>query len=291
MAGAFDRSHSRRGDPGWLSSALARAKFLLMKGDSLVLPEGGQSSLLWGERPAVLDPAGARFLGERDGEPLFGLNIGEELWDELSREQRWQLASWRQLVGELEIPDAELAAYAISLERWHERARFCGRCGAETRIDEGGHSRGCTREGCPERIFPRTDPVVIAVVTNGERCLLGRHNRARSSAMFTALAGFVEPGESAEQAVAREIHEEAGVRVRSTRYFDSQPWPFPHSLMLGFHATTEDEEIRIDPTELLEARWFTREELRSGEVLIPPPYAIANRLIHAWVESEPESLR
>lgn len=154
--------------------------------------------------------------------------------------------------------------------------------GSQRRSEEGGHSRVCTGETCGVRAFPRTDPVVITVVSNGDRCLLARHNRARSSAFFTALAGFVEPGESAEEAVAREVFEETGVRARAIRWFGSQAWPFPHQLMLGFLTETDDLEVTIDAEELIEARWFTREEILSGTVPLSAPYSIARRLIDAW---------
>lgn len=278
----FDRSHKRRTDPDWMRKAIRRGSFLLLRDGSFGVRN--DSAILW--RPDDLgfepDPSEVRFLGEREGEALFSLDPGDERWAELSARQRGELAGWRALVGEHQISDASLAAYALSLERWHERARFCGRCGAPTRSEESGHSRTCTREGCDGKEFPRTDPVVITVVTRGDFCLLGRHNRARSSAFFTALAGFVEPGESAEEAVAREIFEEAGVRVDRVRYFRSQPWPFPHQLMLGFYAETEDETITVDPEELIEARWFTRAQIRSGEVPIPPKFAIATQLILGW---------
>ncbi|HEY0590762.1 MAG TPA: NAD(+) diphosphatase, partial [Thermoanaerobaculia bacterium] len=227
----------------------------------------------------------ARFLGEGD-EPLFSLAVPDETVERLTAEGKAQLRTWRELVGEHHIDDAALAAHAIALERWHERSRYCGACGAPTAPTEGGNSRTCSAEGCAVRVFPRTDPVVIAVISNGRRCLLGRHNRARSSAFFTALAGFVEPGESAEDAVRREVFEEAGVRVNAVRYFGSQPWPFPHSLMLGFFGETDDTEIDVDREELIEARWFTPEEILGGSLSIPPRYAIATQLIVAWAEAQ-----
>lgn len=276
----INRSHEHRSDAEWLESARRRASFVLLRNGSIVL--SGERAVTWASSEAF-ESAEAWLLGEQD-EPVFAVCLDDDTWTRLTAQQKVELLGWRDLVGELEISDAQLAAYAVSLERWHDRARFCGRCGAPTRSEEAGHSRACTREGCGEREFPRTDPVVIAVISNGDRCLLGRHNRARSKAFFTALAGFVEPGESAEEAVAREIFEEAGVRVKDVRYFSSQPWPFPHSLMLGFHARTDDEEIRIDPVELLEARWFTREEILGGTFPFPPPFTIANRLIVSWAE-------
>jgi NAD+ diphosphatase len=275
----YDRAAAKRTDEAWIRSALGRGSFLLLHRDSFLLsPEG---SVRWGAVAPGIDLEEARFLGEEES-PLFSVQVGEDEAARLTSEGKARLAGWRELVGEHQIDDAALAAHAIALERWHDRARFCGRCGSPTRPSEGGQSRTCASEACAIRQFPRTDPVVIAVITSGRRCLLGRHNRARSSAFFTALAGFVEPGESAEDAVRREVFEEAGVRVSETRYFGSQPWPFPHSLMLGFHGITSDTEIRVDGEELLEARWFEPEEILAGTVPIPPPFAIANQLIMAW---------
>ncbi len=279
----YDRATIRREDGEWIRRAAARGSFLLLHRDSFLLsPEG---SIRWGSEDAGNDLSEARFLGEGE-EPLFSIQIRGEEAERLTAEGRARLAGWRELVGEHQVGDAALAAHAIALERWHERSLFCGRCGARTASTEGGHSRTCTAEGCGSREFPRTDPVVIAVISNGRRCLLGRHNRARSNAFFTALAGFVEPGESAEDAVRREIFEEAGVRVKEVRYFGSQPWPFPHSLMLGFHGVTDDIEIHVDGEELLEARWFEPEEILSGRIPIPAPYAIATQLIMAWAKGE-----
>ncbi len=275
----YDRASIRRADEEWLRNAQSRGSFLLLHRDSFLLsPEG---SVRWRRELAGTDLSEARFLGE-GGEPIYSIAIGEGEVERLTADGTARLASWRELVGEHQIGDAALAAHAIALERWHERSRFCGACGAPTASTEAGNSRTCTAAGCAIRAFPRTDPVVIAVISNGRRCLLGRHNRARSSAFFTALAGFVEPGESAEDAVRREVFEEAGVRVDTVRYFGSQPWPFPHSLMLGFFGETDDVEIRVDTEELIEARWFTPEEILSGMLNIPAPYAIATQLIMAW---------
>ncbi|MGH9459063.1 MAG: NAD(+) diphosphatase [Thermoanaerobaculia bacterium] len=284
----FDRLHGKRADAEWIRDASRRGWFLLMRGGDFLVRATAARPLLWpaDAAEAAVRPENVRFLGGSEETPVFAAILDDDAVAELTTLQAARLAGWRELVGEMQIPDADLAAYALSLERWHQRTLFCGRCGSPTHTEESGHSRICSIEECAERVFPRTDPVVIAVVSRGDSCLLGRHQRARSHAFFTTLAGFVEPGESAEDAVRREVLEEAGVEVGAVRYFASQPWPFPHSLMLGFHAETADEEIRIDPEELAEARWFTRDEIRSGDVLIPPPFTIARRLIDAWVEEK-----
>lgn len=193
----------------------------------------------------------------------------------------------RTVAGHLAPGDAAVAAQARSLVDWHARHGFCAACGARTVAEMAGAHRRCI--ACGAEHFPRTDPVAIAVVARGDRCLLGR-NPGWPPGMFSALAGFVEPGETLEEAVRREVQEESHVRVGDVRYLRSQPWPFPSSLMIGCIATAESEEIRIDPAELEEARWFTREQVcaalsGSGNPLtLPPPFAVAHHLIRAWAD-------
>jgi NAD+ diphosphatase len=180
--------------------------------------------------------------------------------------------------------DAGMLVHAVALENWHRTHRFCARCGHATEVVLAGHVRKCP--ACAAEHFPRTDPAVIMlVVDDQDRCLLGRH-AAWPEGRFSTLAGFVEPGESLEQAVAREVLEEAGVTVDDAEYLGSQPWPFPSSLMLGFHAHASDARVRVDGEELAEARWFTRAELKAaidaGEVLPPGGISIARRLIEHW---------
>lgn len=180
-----------------------------------------------------------------------------------------------------------LLAYARGMLHWHNRHRFCGRCGSETRSAEAGHMRACLNPDCGASHFPRTDPAVIMLVTRGDMCLLGRQ-AAWPPGMHSTLAGFVEPGESLEEAVAREVHEETGVRVADVRYCSSQPWPFPSSLMLGFRATALDEEIRVFEDELEDARWFSRDFVRGHEpderFRTPRTDSIAWRLIKDWLD-------
>jgi len=178
-----------------------------------------------------------------------------------------------------------MLAYARGILHWHRQTRFCGVCGSPTELREAGHLRVCTNPACAAHHFPRTDPAVIMLVSRGDRCLLGRKSEWPDG-MYSTLAGFVEPGESLENAVAREVMEETGVAISNIRYHSSQPWPFPASLMLGFYATAETEEINYDPAELEHARWFTRAELADGGAGIrhrPRSDSIARRLIETWV--------
>jgi NAD+ diphosphatase len=192
--------------------------------------------------------------------------------------------------------DAATMAYARGILGWHRRHRYCGTCGSNTESRHGGHVRVCTNPGCGAEIFPRIDPAVIMLVerppTRGRpaKCLLGRHSRFPAGA-FSTLAGFVEPGESLEEAVAREVMEEAGVPVASVSYRASQPWPFPSSLMVGFRAAAASESIVVDPSELEEARWFTAEEIAdfgewgdaSARLRLPRRDSIARALVEEWL--------
>jgi NAD+ diphosphatase len=189
----------------------------------------------------------------------------------------------RRVGGNVAPPDAAIMAHARGLMHWRNRHRFCGVCGAACVAASAGYVMLC--QGCGAHHFPRTDPAVIMLVTSGDRALLGQPAAFRSMRVFTTLAGFVEPGESLEEAVAREVLEETGVHAVRVRYHSSQPWPFPGSIMLGFHADAVTEEITAGDAELVEARWFTREELRAPDgFVLPPDFSIARRLIDDWVD-------
>jgi len=194
------------------------------------------------------------------------------------------------------LPAADLATYggARALVDWHARHRFCARCGYTTKLAKGGWQRTCTNMACKADHFPRVDPVTIMSVEWEGQLLLGRQPRFPPR-RYSALAGFIEPGESIEEAVAREVFEEAGVRVRDVRYVACQPWPFPSSLMIGCHAYADDPAITIDKTELDDARWFTRAEVEyamnglktgteDGAFIAPPPFAVAHHLLKWWLE-------
>jgi NAD+ diphosphatase len=168
---------------------------------------------------------------------------------------------------------------------WHQRHRFCGVCGAPTRSEQAGHVRRCTQPDCAAEIFPRTDPAVIMLVCHGDWCLLGRQAKWPGG-MYSALAGFVEPGESLEDAVAREVLEETGVAVLDCEYHSSQPWPFPSSLMIGYLARASADAVPRADEELEDARWFTRREVASGLVGLPPPQSVSYRLIEDWYDAD-----
>lgn len=183
--------------------------------------------------------------------------------------------------------DAGILATAKAMFEWRGRHSNCANCGQPSQAKDGGWKRQCA--SCNAEHFPRTDPVVIMLAYHGDRCMLGRQE-AWPAGMFSALAGFLEPGESIEEACARELAEEAGLRTLNVRYHSSQPWPYPSSLMIGLIAEVEDDEGAPDQTELSEVRWFTREEakrLLKGEIegtFCPQPMAIAHQLIKAWAE-------
>jgi NAD+ diphosphatase len=221
------------------------------------------------------------FLGIGDGQPRFSAT---ELPHANAR------AAF-DTIGTLAPDEAPLFAAALSLAWWHSRHRFCANCGHESQIERGGWSRRCT--DCSDQHFPRVDPVVIMLAEHDGRLLLGRQPQYPTG-RYSALAGFLEPGESIEAAVARELKEEAGIDVTRVTYIASQPWPFPSSLMLGCHAEALGDELTIDFTELDDARWFSRGEIRaalageSDAAFLPPPrFAIARTLLEHWLSVDP----
>ena len=255
----IDRADHIRTDDAALGELMNwRARVLAM--DGLLPGVDDIGGLEWGSLADVAPEAELVFLGLMDGKAHFAPVPGAGA----DGPAYAQPAAW-QVMQLLSPSDLAIYGGARSLVDWHARHRFCARCGGGTKLVKGGWQRHC--EACGADHFPRTDPVTIMLVeheANGEqRLLLGRQPRFPPK-MYSALAGFVEPGETIEEAVAREIHEEAGVRVRDVRYIASQPWPFPSQLMIGCTSVTDDPALTIDTTELEDARWFTRAELEEA---------------------------
>ena len=276
----LDRAGEHRKDPAWVAAQRehpgARA---IVAGREGILVAGGEALA---RVPLADAPGGAEavLLG-LDGEgPLFAV--------EAAGGGAPDLTGLREAAASLPHADGGLAAYAAALLGWHRRHRFCANCGSPTEVREAGHVRHCP--SCGAEHHPRTDPVVIMIVTRGDDELLLGRQPTWPPGRYSALAGFVEQGESLEEAVAREVFEEAGVMVGTPRYESSQPWPFPSSLMLGFSAPWESGEPAVNDDELEDARWFTRAEVEAaaaGEdapLKVPPRLAIARRLIDAWLE-------
>ena len=295
---ALDRAGEQRKDAGWVASQLRdpAARAVAVGAQGVVVRDGAAPSL---RRVAlrdgvVGDPQTAVLLGLEAGAARFALDL-----DALEPDDRDALVDGATVVPLREAgtllghAEAGLAAYATAMLNWHRRHRFCANCGSATAVVEGGASRHCP--ACGATHFPRTDPVVIMSVEHDGRLLLGRRSGMPTGRM-SVLAGFVSPGESAEEAVAREVMEESGIAVRDPIFVASQPWPFPASLMLGFHAESDGGEPRVGDGELAEVGWFERRQVAAagdwtgaeggdaaGGLGLPPPISIARHLIDHWL--------
>lgn len=231
---------------------------------------------------ARLEPGELILLGEFRGQLAFAAEFREEQAPPLDPDA--EFLDLRLAGGWLDHDEAGLLAYARAMISWRRRHRHCGSCGAPTRAEQAGHVMACSDDTCRSQVFPRLDPAIIVLVTDGERALLGRQS-AWPAGRYSTLAGFVEPGESLEDAVRREVLEETGVEVSGPRYHSSQPWPFPSSLMLGFIATAKSTQIILGDDELEDARWFTRGEIASGTPALPTPHSVSFRLIADWYDA------
>jgi len=288
FAGPYiDRRAEERENPRWLAAARAdpATRYLISQGTTQLLEGGAEPhiALLGNGSPllAAAEPGSEVFLGWFQGAPciLMELPVGRS-WE---LPAGTELAELRPLTAALPADEAGLLAYARALVIWRARHRRCGVCGAPTLATRAGHCRLCSDPSCAQEYFPRIDPAIIVLVSDGERALLGRQ-ASWPPRRYSTIAGFVEPGESLEDAVVREVAEETGVAVTEVRYHSSQPWPFPSSVMLGFKARARTgSEVRLGG-ELEDARWFTREQVQSGEALAPPTQSISWRLIESWLK-------
>ena len=278
---ALDRDAERRTQPEWLAAAWADARVIEIdfQGRSPLDAEQARLDLRRGAQIDSQLPELACFLGQADGTAYFALPLLQ------IDPQRHPPIGLRESASRLSAFDGGLFAYAKALLLWHTRAAFCGACGARTESLSAGHCRRCSNADCGLEHYPRTDAAVIVLVRDGERALIGRAP-GWPERLYSTLAGFVEPGESLEDALRREVLEESGVRVGACRYHSSQPWPFPASLMVGFHAEAVDPAISLGE-ELADARWVSAAELlqevREGVTRLPFPVSISYRLIHDWL--------
>lgn len=298
FAGAgLDRAGLHRKNDAWLaaqrSHAGARA-VPVWRTSSLVVSSDNPLALHLPLAPLIeATGAEAYLLGLIDGIPHFAVDLSameEPLSHPLLAAGGAALAELRDTAALLPRPEAALLAYARAIVEWHRRNPRCSSCGAATEVREGGHVRVCVGPNCDAHHFPRTDPAVIMLVTRGTSCLLARRT-GNKLPMYSTLAGFVEPGESLEEAVAREVMEETGIAVDAVRYHSSQPWPFPTQLMLGFYAEAIGGALKPHPDEIADARWIERAELKAllarpkPELMLPRSVSIARRLILDWLNA------
>lgn len=295
----LDRAEDWRGDPEWLAGRLARddTRFIPVWRDLNLIDDGhGASLLVATDMPA--DGCETVFLGLEGDRAFFAVDLSgsDEAEAVAAAGGRGLFQDLWRAGPSINAREAALMAYARGMLYWHRENRYCGRCGHATESREGGRRRRCTDADCGRNVFPRIDPAVITLVEyrpedgRPPMCLLGNHHRPPPN-VFSTLSGFTEPGESLEETVAREVFEEVGVRVNAAHYQASQPWPFPSSLMLGFRARAETTEIVVNPEELVEARWFTADEVRTfGEwgdetvpCALPRRDSIARYLVDSWV--------
>ena len=276
----LDRADHVRADPDRLAGYMNwKARVLAL--DGLMPSLDDTNRLAWGTLADVPEDAELCFLGLDEGKACFAaVPPRGDATPRMANPQLWSL------MATLQPDDLALYGGARSLTAWHARHRFCAQCGGDTKLAKGGWQRDCTN--CGASHFPRTDPVTIMLVEHDGRLMLGR-GLGWPEGRFSALAGFVEPGESIEEGVAREVLEEAGVRVRDVTYVASQPWPFPSQLMIGCHSHADSDELTIDETEMAEINFYTRDEVQAalagdGPFVAPPPHAIAHYLMQWWIE-------
>ncbi len=289
FAGPYlDRAAHLRDDEDWFANALAdeRSRVLPVWNSRNLVADGDATRaafLSLGELPPEhRGPGNLILLGNIGGSSFFAYGIEAVDPPQLPAGTRFE--DLRLIASQLPPDEAGLLGYARALISWQQRHRFCGVCGAGTLPAKGGHVLVCTNPTCRHQQFPRLDPAIIVLVSDGDRALLGRQ-ASWPRGRYSTIAGFVEPGESLEDAVAREVLEETGIEVGTIEYHSSQPWPFPSSLMLGFTARAVSREIELRDKELEDARWFTRDDVAAGVPQLPPAQSISFRLIEHWFDA------
>jgi NAD+ diphosphatase len=291
FAGPYlDRAAHLRKDAGFVAAAATDPRSLLVpvwRSRSMVRrdADGWSAALIEVQhelRRSVMDDE-LVMLGRFRGQVCFAVEVDGKT-PPATLPEATSFEDLRIVGGNLRAEEAGLLAYARAMVLWRRRHRHCGTCGSPTTVASGGHVMRCSNVSCGEEHFPRLDPAIIVLVTDGERALLGRQ-AAWPAGRYSTIAGFVEPGESLEDAVAREVLEETGVTVVDARYHSSQPWPFPASLMIGYTATAAPGAVARVDEELEDVRWFSRAEVAAGAAGLPPPQSVSFRLIEDWYDS------
>lgn len=284
----LNRLTQRRADESWLAAQLSdsASRFVPVVGDDNLLNANGSPLLLdvRASEPLRVQAQSIILLGEYQGHVCFALGLAPDAPLSAGAVR----SNLRPQFGLLDDGALALLGYARAMVHWHAHNRYCGKCGALTQSRHAGHELHCTR--CGNIIYPRVNPAIIVLVTHSERCLLG-HQADWAVNRYSTLAGFVEPGENLETALRREVEEETNIRVGAVRYLRSQPWPYSASLMLGFRAEAENTDIRCNDGELLDARWFSRQEiaegLRAGRLSLSMPGSSSYALIREWFKEAP----
>ena len=291
-APGLDRAGHLRRDADWLAAARKspQARYLLLHKGEALASDGGRALVWLGAQALLLGrERDTLFLGlDGEGAPVFALEPARGfVLEDSPIAGLGALTDMRTLGGLLSLEDGNIAGTARAIFDWHRRHGYCANCGAPSAVTEAGWKRVCP--DCGTEHFPRVDPVAIMLAVSGDRCLMGRQAQFPPG-FWSALAGFVEPGETVEEAARRELFEEAGIRAGAARYLFAQPWPFPSSLMVGLILEATSEAITVDPHELEAARWFTRDEVKAmlarthPEAFCPPPVAIAHHILKVWAE-------
>ncbi|MEE2881795.1 MAG: NAD(+) diphosphatase [Chloroflexota bacterium] len=294
----LDRGERERRNEAWINhqASAASSKFLPLWDSKVLVSVREPLKLAWldrGDLEKAKFDSGPFLLGMQSGSTYFTVDISKSPQSAqiIEKLTEYQFEDSRTAAEQLDLAETGILAQARAQINWHNRHGFCSVCGNETIVTRGGQKRECTQ--CKSEHFPRVDPVIIMVVHDGERCLLGQsRGRLAATNRYSALAGFVDQAESIEEAVAREVMEEAGIQVKNVTYHSSQPWPFPSSLMIGCHAEAATTEIKMDAEEMTDVKWFDRQEVLlalegdNTNLLIPGPIAIAHHLIRSWAQGE-----
>jgi len=291
LAGNFiDRKALKRKDNTWIDKTLNQEKTLFIPiWNDCFLVNGNPKKLVFLKKHELdlsTDEKHNIFLGFFRDNPIFAILMHDMTQPPFKGFGEFE--DLRFLGNTIPAYEANLAAHACGLAKWHNSHKYCSNCGSPTKSDKGGNSRRCQNSICNKTLFPRVDPAIIVLVTNGKKCLLGRQ-ASWPKERYSTIAGFVEPGESLEDAVCREVFEETNIIVKKINYSSSQPWPFPSSLMLGFTAEIDpavNQTINLNDEELEDAAWFSIKDLLSGFPKLPSKMSISRRLIDNWIKSD-----